>query len=102
MTDWSKIIPESYIYTAFGLLVTVFGGFVVYTAKKAIGALKGQWSGAMDKLSIIENTTRVQAENHLNTIQQEAVKQTDLLGTMIKEQATTNGYLKAVVDLGKR
>jgi hypothetical protein len=99
--DWHKIIPETYIYGAFGLLVTGLGVIARFVVKKTIEILKAEWQAVTARLELIETVQGVQAENHLNTIQSEALKQTILLEDMVKEQASTNGYLKAIVDLKK-
>jgi hypothetical protein len=71
-------------------------------ALKTLQKIGEDFKSANEKLAVIEQATRVQAENHLCTIQAESIKQTALLETMIKEQATTNGYLKAVVEVAKK
>jgi len=93
-------ITPTMIYSACGVLLSALGAVCGFVIKKAGEFLRTQWNMAMEKLTTIETTTRNQAENHLQTIQTEAVKQTALLETMTKEQAETNSYLKAVIDLG--
>jgi hypothetical protein len=99
--DWHKFIPETYIYDAFGLVMIGLFAVARFIVKKVIESLKSEWKAVTERLERIEDVQGVQAENHLNTIQAESLKQTDLLTEMVKEQAGTNGYLKALVDLKK-
>ncbi len=95
-------IPVSAVYWVVGVLVSALVSLSAFLINRLVQAVKKDFQTAMAQLSTIENTTRVQAENHLFTIQTESIKQTQLLAEMIKEQATTNGYLKAVVDMSNR
>jgi|SRR5579863_2336470 len=99
-------IPVSYIYVVASVLATTLCGLGGFVIKKAIDSMRTEWRGAMDKLATIEDTTRIQAENHLHTIQDEAKKQTALLETLVKEQtemrvgqAETNGSLKTLIEV---
>lgn len=93
--DW---IPAPWIYSVAGVLVLAVG----YSMKVIFESIKRDWNAALEKLAVIETTTRVQAENHLMTIQTESVKQTKHLEDLVREQSQTNGYLKAIIDMGKR
>lgn len=90
-------IPLHVIYWLLGAAVSVIGTLLGLFMKQLMAA----FTKAFATLSRLEQITSVQAENHLTTIQAEAIKQTALIGNMIKEQAETNGYLKAVVDMTK-
>jgi hypothetical protein len=100
--DLSKVVPAILAYLQPATLLSVFGGLLWWVVKKAFTRAAEELKGVKDQLSAIEAITKVQAENHLHTIEAESLKQTSLLETMIKEQATTNGYLKAVVEIGKK
>jgi DNA topoisomerase IA len=90
-------IPPQYIYLAASALLTLVVLLLRWLGKAMIGKL----NKAFETLDQIKTITSVQAENHLKTIQDEAIKQTALMSEMIKESAETNGYLKAVVDMTK-
>src|ERR1700733_15388334 len=90
-------IPMSAVYWVIGVLLSALASLGTFMIRRFILGIKQDFQTAMSQLSVIEQTTRIQAENHLCTIQAESIKQTALLSEMIKEQATTNGYLKAVV-----
>lgn len=95
--DWTKIIPEAYIYLAFGAVLTALLALVRFGMKKAIQALKTEWNTAMERLERIESVQGVQAENHLNTIQQN----TAVLPAIQKDISELVGYLKAKAEDGK-
>jgi len=87
-------IPTPYIYSATTALLTA----VIWLLRivwKFVSATVNSWS---EKLSTIESTTRVQAENHLCTIQANTTKANDLLEQLLLSQAGTNGFLKAIVE----
>ena len=56
------------------------------------------------KESLVELNTEIvlQRTNHLHHIQENPAKTVTLLESMTKEQAETNGYLKAVVEIAKK
>lgn len=87
--------------SAAAVLLAGLAGILRFMFKETIDSLKKDWDKAMCQLDDISKTTKVQAENHLHTIEGEAVKQTALLSEMIREQSETNGYLRAVVDMAK-
>ena len=99
-------IPARYIYAVSGVLVTTILSMVAFAVKRFLKGMQAEWKTATARLEVIETTTRNQAENHLATIQGEAIKQTALLQDIRTEQASllgeTNGYLKAVVDSVKK
>jgi hypothetical protein len=95
------MLPEILHYTphaVVGTLLTVLGWFV----KNKVQEIVDDFKIAQERLATIESIARNQAENHLKTIQTEAIKQTALLEEMLKAQAETNGFLKAVCDLGRK
>jgi hypothetical protein len=81
-----------YFIGVIGSLISVILGF-------ACNWVKREWRTATDRLIKIENITSVQAENHLRTIQDEALKQTALLTDMNDKQTTTNGKLEILCDI---
>jgi hypothetical protein len=82
-------------------VLTAIGSALLWFARALGSRFKRDWDTAMEKLGNIEQKVSVQAENHLYSIQEESKRQTTLLQDMVKEQAETNGYLKAVVELKK-
>jgi hypothetical protein len=73
--------------------------------KLVVSPLKAGWQSAVDKLTVIETTTKTQAENHLATIQSEAKRHTEILQSMAAGQeairiamAESNGYLKGILE----
>jgi hypothetical protein len=100
--DWSKLVY--YIQPA--TLGSALVGLVWWIMKKALAraaeelkGVKDQLSDSAKKLDSIETITKVQAENHLCTIQAESIKQTALLTDMAKELAETNGSIKTLVTI---
>jgi hypothetical protein len=100
--DPLKLVPASYFPYIISVIVPAFAGLLWWAMKRAFKAAADKLESVEAKVTEIHKVTSVQAENHLSTVQAEAVKQTALLETMIKEQATTNGYLKAVVEIAKK
>jgi len=95
-------IPPTWIYAITSVLLTSLASLGGLVIRKTLQNIKKDWDVAMTKLTTIEDIQRIQAENHLQTIQAESVKQTGLLTDMLQAQAETNGYLKAVVELSKK
>jgi hypothetical protein len=73
--------------------VAVTGGFG-WVAKYFVRSLQKEWRGIKDQLKLIEQTTRVQTENHLTTIQTNTGKTNDLLEKVVENQIELNGWLK--------
>lgn len=71
----------------------VTGGFG-WVTKYFVRSLQKEWRGIKDQLKLIEQTTRVQAENHLATIQTNTGKTNDLLEKVVENQIELNGWLK--------
>ena len=71
-------------------------GFVVRTA---IAAIKDKATKAEQTLRELKEITAVQAENHLTTIQGEALKQTKLLEDMKCGQIEANASLKTLISV---
>ena len=96
--NWHKIIPETYIYGAFGVVVTMLVFLVRFGMKKLIEALKIEWKTVTDRLERIEMVQGAQAENHLNTIQANSTKACEILSDIQLSMAEQNGYLKAISE----
>jgi hypothetical protein len=94
--DWSKIIPETYIYGVFGAVFTVLLYVLRITAKKVAVVAKTEWAIVTSRLERIENVQGVQAANHLTHIQENTEKTNLILDAMRLEQAESNGYLRAI------
>ena len=71
-------------------LLAALGWLGKYVAK----SIKAEWQDAKGKLDSIANTTQVQAENHLHTIQENTAKSNVLLERVVEGQAEMNGFLK--------
>lgn len=82
--------PEIVHYTPHALI----GVAVSWLCKMLYDVVKTEWSEVKGKLSIIESTTRTQAENHLFTIQSNTSKTNDLLEKVVEGQAEMNGFLR--------
>lgn len=82
-----------------GAGVSILWWLVKRLVSDKVTAAKQAWTDVVKKVDVIVDTTRIQAENHLCTIQNESIKQTTLLQDLVKEQAETNGFLKAIVEL---
>jgi len=97
--DPSKLVPAILAYLQPATLLSALVGLVWWIMKKALKAAADQLKGVKEQLSEIQQITKIQAENHLSTIERESLKQTSLLETMIKEQAETNGSIKTLCDV---
>lgn len=75
-------------------IVTAFLSVTGWFGKYVLKNIKQEWKEMKDRLMTIETTTRVQAENHLNTIQANTAKANELLEKMVENQAEMNGFLK--------
>lgn len=84
------INPELVHYTPHAVATGFFGWLIKYVA----AAIRTEWRDAKAKLDTIANTTQVQAENHLHTIQENTSKTNDLLGKVVEGQAEMNGFLR--------
>lgn len=88
------IVNPEYVHYAPHAIVTgllsIFGWF----SKNLLDSVKQEWKDTKERLVNIESTTRVQAENHLNTIQANTSKTNELLGKVVENQAEMNGFLK--------
>lgn len=82
--------PEYLHYTPHA----VVSGLFIWLIKYIASAIQTEWRDAKSKLDTIANTTQVQAENHLHTIQENTSKTNDLLGKVVEGQAEMNGFLK--------
>ncbi len=68
------------------------------TAVKATGPQTLYYKGKKRQRYGLRQVQGVQTENHLNTIQNESIKTNTKLDDLIKEQAETNGYLRAIAE----
>jgi hypothetical protein len=76
------------------MIETVLVGGLGWLGKYVGHSIAKEWRGIKDKLTLIEETTRVQAENHLTTIQVNTGKTNDLLEKVVENQTELNGWLK--------
>ena len=97
--DLPKVVSLLFAYLQPATALSVTGGLLWWVMKKALARAAEELRGVKDQLSDIQQITKIQAENHLAHIQDESIKQTALLETMIKEQAETNGSIKTLVSI---
>ena len=57
---------------------------------------------AKESLVKLNDEVVLQRTNHLHHIEENTAKTVTLLESMTREQAETNGYLKAVVEIAKK
>lgn len=76
------------------VLETGVGGIVVWIGKYFFSIAKDEWTGMKETLADIRETSKVQAENHLKTIEMNTGKTNEILQEMVKGQAEMNGWLK--------
>ena len=69
-------------------------GLVTWIGKLIWNFFQNEWIEVKEKLTAIEATTRVQAENHLETIQHQGAKTNELLEKVVENQIELNGWLK--------
>ena len=77
MSNYWHYIPVTPI--TFGVVVSALLYLVRSIMKKAIAAVKAEWTKVTDRLERIENVQGVQAENHLTTIQTNTAKTNEIL-----------------------
>lgn len=94
------ITPELTRQIPHGIEAVIVGGLGWFV--KYIGhSIRHEWRGIKEKLSLIEQTTRVQAENHLHTIQENTAKTNELLEKVVLNQVDMNGWLKGRASRGE-
>lgn len=85
--------PEFLHYTPHAVaagVLAMLGWLVKYIA----GSIQDEWKETKTKLNTLVSITQVQAENHLNTIQENTQKTNTLLEKVVEGQAEMNGFLK--------
>lgn len=92
MTPGYITLPHAFVT---GLLA-----FLGWVGKYLFGVVREEWRGVKSTISTIEATTRIQAENHLHTIQENGAKTNELLGKMVENQVELNGWLKGRASRG--
>ena len=97
--DLSKVVPFILAHLQPATLLSVLTALVWWIVKRAFVRAAEELKGVKEQLTAIQQVTSVQAGNHLSHIQEESIKQTALLETMIKEQAETNGSIKTLVTV---
>ena len=98
MVDFSKLVPQAYVYSVLGV---VFSGLFIVTrfiVKKTVAAIKAEWQVVSNRLERIEDVQGVQAENHLTTIQANTSKTNEILQALQVDLAEQTGYLKAIAE----
>lgn len=88
------IVTPEYMHYAPHAVVTGLLSILGWFARNLFNSIKDEWNDTKTRLVTIETTTRVQAENHLNTIQQNTSKTNELLEKMNENQVEMNGWLK--------
>lgn len=86
VTPYTHYVPHAVVTAVLSLLT--------WFSKNLFNSIKKEWTETKDKISTIESTTRVQAENHLNTIQENGKKTNELLEEVVKNQIELNAWLK--------
>lgn len=81
-------------------IVTALIAGVGWLGKYFGSQLVKEWRDAKEKLIAIEATTRVQAENHLHTIEANTAKTNELLTKVVDGQIEMNGWLKGRASRG--
>lgn len=79
------------------IIVTGGGSWVV---KFVTDKLVKEWRGIKETLGRIETTAKVQAENHLQTIQSNTTQTNVLLEKVVENQIELNGFLKGRASRG--
>jgi hypothetical protein len=80
-------------YTPHGIVAALLGA-LGWFGKRAASGFAADIKDAKQRLVTIEETTRVQAENHLATIQANTSKTVEVLEDMRKDQAELLGYIR--------
>jgi hypothetical protein len=76
------------------MIETVILGGGSWLAKFIGGRIAKEWRGIKETLGRIESTAKVQAENHLTTIQANTSQTNVLLEKVVDNQIELNGWLK--------
>lgn len=91
--DWPKLVQlllsPMVIHWVIGVMTTALVSLVTWNVKIGFKVAKDKLESAEAKLNSIEATTKVQAENHLKTIQDESLKQTAILERIEKQGVST-------------
>lgn len=85
-------IPWKWISAA----APILGGLIWWGVKKFFGRLQAQWDGVIDMVKHIQETQITQVENHLEHIELNGNKHTELLTEIASTQKELNGYLRGL------
>ena len=85
--------PEFLHYTPHAVVAGVLA-MLGWLVKYIAGSIQDEWQQTKTKLNTLVSITQVQAENHLNTIQDNTQKTNTLLEKVVEGQAEMNGFLK--------